>query len=360
MAQKNKVSRKKHLSRKRNKSFPDYFYSDKQNMSSKKNNAFPKNNSLLVEREDCSIQSVSFHWLNNIKPRIKETSYCKYQYAVVKYINPYIGNLKIYEITNKYIYDFANRLLIEGGAKHQGLSPKSVNDIICILKSILRFAADLCGVEELHFKSIQLRNTEAPLHTLTRQEQQILTQYLLKNRNERDIGILLALYTGIRLGELCALTWENINLSGGFIEIRATLTRIPRKQESLSKTTLHISTPKSENSIRKIPLPEFLIEILKENACPNIYVFLSGQPGVYIEPRNMQFYFKKTLKKAHIPDINFHALRHTFATRCVSLGFDPKTLSEILGHSSVNITMNKYVHPTMEQKKENMNRLVCL
>ena len=141
----------------------------------KKNNAFPKNNSLLVEREDCSIQSVSFHWLNNIKPRIKETSYCKYQYAVVKYINPYIGNLKIYEITNKYIYDFANRLLIEGGAKHQGLSPKSVNDIICILKSILRFAADLCGVEELHFKPIQLRNTEAPLHTLTRQEQQILT-----------------------------------------------------------------------------------------------------------------------------------------------------------------------------------------
>lgn len=356
MISKNKVAYKKRLGHKGGKHYPNTLHNNGQNGT----NSSRGSSRNVAQVSSFSLEDAAFQWLENIRPRIKETSYCKYQYAIVKYINPYIGSKKTNEITNKKIQSFANILLTEGGAKHQGLSPKSVNDVICILRSILRFTADLLGNEEILFKPIQLRNSEAPLRTLTYQEQKILTRYLLKNKGERDIGILLALYTGIRIGELCALTWADINLSGGFIEINATLTRIPQEEKSYAKTTLQISTPKSESSRRKIPLPEFLVKILKEHVHADSCIFLSGQPGVYVEPRNMQFYFKKTLKKAHLNDINFHALRHTFATRCISLGFDPKTLSEIMGHSSVNITMNKYVHPTMEQKKENMNKLVCL
>lgn len=348
MISKSKVAYKKRFGHKGGKYYPNAFHNNGQNgMNSSRGSS--RN---VAQISSFSLEDAAFQWLENIRPRIKETSYCKYQYEIVKYINPYIGSKKTNEITNKKIQSFANILLTEGGAKRQGLSPKSVNDVICILRSILRFTADLLGNEEILFKPIQLRNSEAPLRTLTYQEQKILTQYLLKNKEERNLGILLALYTGIRIGELCALTWADIDLSGGFIEIKATLTRIPQEQKSYAKTTLQISTPKSENSRRKIPLPEFLVKILKENVHADSCIFLSGQPGVYVEPRNMQFYFKKTLKKAHLNDINFHALRHTFATRCISLGFDPKTLSEILGHSSVNITMNKYVHPTMEQKKK--------
>ena len=340
----------------------------KRKNTSKKNYRYFQKHCRVIRKKNISseeaitldLAKASNKWLDNISPRIKETTYFKYQYAVTKYINPYIGNFDVTKITNGTIQDFANTLLIEGGAKGEGLSPKSVSDIVSILKSILRYVSELYGNKEYFFRPIQLKIREPPLHTLTHEEQEILTHYLLENGKNRDIGILLALYTGIRIGELCALTWADINVSSGFIDIESTLTRIPYRQSSIAKTTLQISSPKTDNSRRRIPLPEFLVQILSKNICPDSYVFLSGQPGVYIEPRNMQFYFKRTLKKAHLTDINFHALRHTFATRCISLGFDPKTLSEILGHSSVSITMNKYVHPTMEQKKESMDRLVCL
>ena len=163
------------------------------------------------------------------------------------------------------------------------------------------------------------------------------------------------------MGELCALTWENIHLDSGVISICQTMQRVEntefKSRRTDMKTRVIITSPKSSCSIREIPLPAFLIDILKNTPHSERGYFLSDSEELFIEPRNLQTHFKTVLKGAGIEDANFHALRHTFATRCVELGFDIKSLSEVLGHANVNITLNKYVHPSMELKRDNMEKL---
>lgn len=124
-----------------------------------------------------------------------------------------------------------------------------------------------------------------------------------------------------------------------------------------SKTKVIITTPKSNCSIRKIPIPDSMIDLIATEFSNRNGYLLTGHDSKYVEPRTMQNHFKRVLKECQIRDLKFHVLRHTFATRCVELSFDIKSLSEILGHASVNITMNRYVHPTMDLKRENMNKL---
>lgn len=175
----------------------------------------------------------------------------------------------------------------------------------------------------------------------------------------KNIGILISLFTGLRIGELCALTWENISIENENIHVNRTLQRIQivnADEQSSSKTQIIITSPKSVCSIRTIPLPKSIISVLQKIEVKEGYL-LTGNIEKYVEPRSMQYHFKKVLSKCGIEIVNFHVLRHTFATRCIELGFDVKTLSELLGHSNVNITMSRYVHPSFELKKENMQRL---
>ena len=168
--------------------------------------------------------------------------------------------------------------------------------------------------------------------------------------------MLICLYTGIRIGELCALQWDDISLEKKTLHIQKTMLRIQTDDEN-QKTKVVITPPKSSCSVRTIPVQDILVEYLARfEEGPDAYL-LTGSAEKYIEPRTMQNRFKSVLNKCGIHSANFHALRHTFATRCVEAGFDVKSLSEILGHSSVNITLNRYVHPTMEMKRSNMNRL---
>ena len=182
-------------------------------------------------------------------------------------------------------------------------------------------------------------------------------EYLKQNPNPTSLGILLSLCTGIRLGELCALKWSDFSLEEREFHVNKTMQRLPNPDKfALKKTTVEIGEPKSQSSVRTIPLPEKLMSYLRSAYCNDAYI-LSGYKHYFIEPRTMENRFKVVLKKCGIKDTKFHTLRHTFATRCVEIGFDVKTLSEILGHASVSITLNRYVHPSMRTKHENMNRL---
>lgn len=203
---------------------------------------------------------------------------------------------------------------------------------------------------------ITLPKQQKPEIKLLDEKQQAKIQhYIAENPNHSTLGIALSMSTGIRIGELCALQWEDIDLEKRILTVRKTMQRI-QIADSATKTKLVITEPKSESSKRKIPIPDCMISFLEKFKGKAQDYIVSGKE-IPVEPRTMQNRFARILKNVKLPSIHFHALRHMFASECVKLGFDIKTLSEILGHSKVEITLNRYVHSSFEQKKQYMSRI---
>ena len=223
----------------------------------------------------------------------------------------------------------------------------------------MSYASHVKYLEINDLGNIPVKQLHKPLRVFSRREQQRLNQYLYANPSLANLGILLTLYTGLCIGELCALRWEDISLKEQDIYIHRTLQRIQTFQVE-SKTKIIITEPKSASSIRHIPIPDSMVKLLKRYEQPGACFFLTGEPKEFIEPRTMENRFNTVTRRCNISGSTFHTCRHTFATRCVELGFDIKSLSEILGHANVAITMNRYVHPSREFKLENMNRLSSL
>ena len=214
-----------------------------------------------------------------------------------------------------------------------------------------RYIADI-------YSSIKLPKVrQKEVRVLTVGEQKRLEKVIFESNNQYDIGILLCLYTGIRIGELCALKWENINLTDALIIINKTVQRV-KSTDSKTKTSIHFDTPKSQSSSRVIPIPQFLVNILAKYKRDNGYILREN--GKFTDTRNISRRFKQLLKTANIGDMNYHCLRHTFSSRALELGFDAKTLSEILGHSSVTTTLNLYAHALPEHKRKEMEKLNML
>lgn len=313
-----------------------------------------KNNHVISK--DITFKNISQEWLLSIYPHIKESTANKYNNMLNNYILPFFGNYLIRSLTNEIVQAFCNNLLLEGGNKKEGLSPKTVADCLTLLRSIMQYSVNNGYATTCNFKSVIIKQNMKKIRVLSRLEQEQLCTYLYSNLNEKNIGILLCLFTGLRVGEICALKWKDISIADQTLHIHQTMQRIQTRNES-KKTKILISSPKSSTSIRTIPLPEKIIHLLLRYEKSRESYLLSGLEDSYVEPRIMQKHFHKVTSECSIDSANFHTLRHTFATRCVELGFDVKSLSEILGHSSVNITMNRYVHPSMELKKQNMKRL---
>jgi integrase len=302
---------------------------------------------------------IALSWLQSAKLRIKESTYARYYYVVSKYILPYLGQYKINQISNAVMNQYIEGLLKYGGSDSVlGLSNKSVSDILTIVKSTLLYAKSNGYAVLCDYSFLSIKRSEKEIRILTKDEQKRLSTFLLCQTDNYKLGVLISLYTGMRLGEVCALKWKNINLETKSIKVIETMQRI--KNTDLSekrKTKVIISEPKSKCSIREIPIPACLLEIIESfYSAPNDFV-LSGSALKYVEPRNLQYHFHKYVKEVAIENVNYHSLRHTFATRCVELGFEIKSLSEILGHANVNITLNRYVHSSFELKMQNMNRL---
>ena len=231
-----------------------------------------------------------------------------------------------------------------------------MSDALSLIRRIICHAASRGYKTLCTGKELSINQPSKEINVLTRSEQDALCRYLYKHPCERNIGILLSLFTGLRIGELCALDWPDISLESGTIYIHKNIQRVQTKENSEKKTEIVITTPKSQCSIRTIPIPEFLISFLKNADIKRQGYLLTGN-NKYLEPRTMENHFHKILDEISIRQVNFHTLRHTFATRCIEVGFDIKSLSEILGHANVNITLNRYVHPPLQLKKENMERL---
>lgn len=291
-------------------------------------------------------------WLETQCSQLKESSKVKYRNIINKHLIPQFGPRSPADIGRDDLFLFSRALLSDG------LSPRTVSAILSVTRSILRYAR-LCGVPAEDPGPIPLKLGVYPTRVFSQSEQERLTAYLYRQSDMSSRGILLSLFTGLRIGELCALKWGDISFEDRCLQVRRTMQRLQTLQEG-QKTAIHIAAPKSISSARTIPLPDELMDALQKLRKDDDCFFLSGSAEQFVEPRTMEYRFKAAIRACGIDNASFHTCRHSFATRCVELGFDVKTLSEILGHASVNITMNRYVHPSMEFKRENMNRLTSL
>lgn len=291
---------------------------------------------------------VAEQWERQLEGQVKESTQVKYHQILHKHLLPVFGDLLLTGITHQRIEEASRQLL-------HTLSPRTVADVLSVLRSILRFAMLRGEPIATDGSSVRIRRQPKPIRVLSPGEQQALICHLLSDPTPRNIGILLSLHTGLRLGELCALCWEDISLPERLLHVRHTAQRIQNLYTEKPRTRIIVTAPKSPDSIRTIPLTPDMVRLLHSLPGPRRGYFLSG--ATITEPRTMQHHFARAARASGIAGATFHTLRHTFATRCVELGFDTKSLSEILGHSTVNLTLNRYVHPTMDLKRCNMQRL---
>lgn len=314
---------------------------------------FKENNKKMVD--------VCNEWLSRERLLVKQSTFAKYCDAVRKHIEPELGQLPLTEINSSQINLFIYDKLTNGRLDNTGpLSSKTVRDIYTILKSIIKYAEN-----EYNLNNIA-RNTALPkkqcteYEILTVKEQKKLEECLREDPyHPRKVGMLVCLYTGLRLGEICALQWQDIDFKAKLLYVRHTIQRIPATDKNApAKTCIILDSPKSNKSVRTIPLNSQLVSALKKmkaGAPDNTFILTNRTDCV--EPRNYQYFFHTYLKKIGIRDVNFHILRHTFASRCVEAGFDVKTLSEILGHSNTEITLNYYIHTSLDNKRKQMELL---
>ena len=295
-------------------------------------------------------------WLRLRRSKVKESTYVKYETVLERHIKPELGGLFIQSLSSSVLEQFGYNLL-----HRDGLSPKTVRDILGQLHSVLKYIA-----KQTHYlpriEIIYPKTEKREMRVLSRAEQERLVTFLLTDTDKCKFGTLLALLTGPRIGEICALKWENIILESGILKVSGTMQRIKNLADrDGGKTHIIISDPKSFSSARIIPLSAYTADLCKGFFIDNgkAYV-LTGSPNRYIEPRIMQYRMEQYCRECGLEGVHFHSLRHSFATRCVEVGFDIKSLSEILGHASPQITLERYVHSSIELKRENMNKLSAI
>ena len=300
-----------------------------------------------------------WYWMQKKKDYIKESTYSNYSNIISNHIIPELGNIKLSNLNNKLIQEYLINKYKTGRLDgNGGLSYKTIRDIIAVVKSSLKYAIkeEMINNINLDFTYPKIANKDK-IYIMPKKDQERLITYIKQNKDTRSLGILLALYSGIRIGELCALQWKDIDFKDNILHINKTLQRIYIKDNKESVSKIIITNPKTHNAERDIPLNKGFAHILKKHQTESNNYILSNCDK-WIEPRTYRRYFKKCLDKAKIGQINFHGLRHTFATNCIKLGVDYKTVSELLGHANVNITLNLYVHPQMSQKKKCID-LIC-
>lgn len=305
-------------------------------------------------------EPLATQWLKNVKLRIKESSYVKYHNTVQNHIIPDLGTCQMNQLTTEAVERFVEKKLTCGKRDGEGgLSEKTVKDILAVLKEICLYAMGLDIEVPCRFELIKIRRKDLEVQVLDGQNYMDLVRFLLHDNHPRKTGILLSLYMGLRIGEVCALKRQNILYKEEILCIRSTMQRIQNLDgQGKKKTKVIVTKPKSSSSVRDIPIPSFLMERLEDfRSLPDEAYLLTGRADRFIEPRTLEYTLKRYLQNCCTEYVNYHTLRHTFATRCMEEGFDAKSLSEILGHSNVNITLNRYVHSSMEQKRRNMGKL---
>lgn len=296
-------------------------------------------------------------WLNKyIKHTVKFRTFSRYTEICEKHIIPMLGGYELQNLTASILQDFAVYKLEHGNLINgQGLSVNTVLGIVSVLKQSLNNAVVLGVVDKVFISSIRLpQATEKKISAFERNEQQKIEQFCINSKKANYIGIIVCLYTGIRLGELLALTWSDIDFDRKILHISKTVYTAKKD----GKRTVIVDKPKTKNSIRSIPLSYQLTRLLKaiKKQSKSEYV-ISTKYGGIVSERSYQRTFASILRQCNVRYKNYHSLRHTFATRALEYGVDVKTLSEILGHKNASITLNRYSHSLMSYKTNMMNKL---
>lgn len=300
------------------------------------------------------------NWLNEwlthyIKPASKQRTFEQYSKVAQIHILPYLGDIELTDLTPFVLQKFITDLTTNGNKRTgKGLSPNFVKTILSAIQNSLKTAHLVGYLPEYSANKIKRpKIIEKQVECFTIQEQKRIEGAALSAKKDKYRGIVLCLYTGLRIGELLALTWNDIDFEKSILSV----TKTCHDGNENGKHIRIIDTPKTENSRRQIPLSKTLIKMLKDmkkkSKCE--FVIADGEKPVYI--RSYQRTFELLLKKIGLPHKGFHSLRHTFATRALECGMDVKSLSEILGHKNATITLNRYAHSLWEHKAEMMNKL---
>ena len=304
---------------------------------------------------------IARQWLRECENKNSYSTITKYKQLIKKYIDPHLGNLTCQEIDMDILNDFHNELL-HPEKNDVKLSAATQRIIIMIVNNVISYGYKNNLIEtELYIKP-GLTKKKPLVKVFSTEEQKKIEEYTIVHNDRCSLAVLLALYTGMRIGEICGLKWSDFDFSKGSIQIERSVQRLPAKSGN-AKTCLLVSIPKSNASYRIIPMPEFV-----QNYIHNFISSSADRDGYCIsfnkeepmEPRTLQYAYKRLLNLLEIPYLNFHCLRHTFATRCVTCGWDIKTLSEVLGHADIKITMEYYFHSSFEYKKMQMMKLTRL
>ena len=290
-------------------------------------------------------------WLEEKKKYVKISTYSTYSFIVSKHLLPY------FDCKEKISSEIIQRFISE--KCEDKLNHKFIKDILIVLEMILKF-----GNEKKIYKTSELKYY-LPKQICTNkikcfdvESQKRIATYLKSNFSFKNFGIYLCLYTGIRIGELCALKFSDISCSDGTLTINKTLQRVSVKNLDNKKTKIIIDVPKTASSNREIPLPNAIIEIIKNlKGVVNNENYILSNSNKAIEPRTYRNYYRKVLNSIGISYIKFHGLRHSFATRLIESNCDYKTVSALLGHSNVSTTLNIYVHPSFDQKKKCIDKI---
>lgn len=299
-----------------------------------------------------TINQITEEWKEEKKKYVKKSTYAAYQLLIQNHIKPYFGDL--YEVNEEKVQQFVFDKL------DAGLSEKTIRDIIIVLKIILKF-----GIKNGYLEYAQIdakfpsKQEKKDLDVLSKADQKKFMEHLRNNFTFKNLGIFICLSTGMRIGEICGLRWCDVDTVEGVIKVRHTLQRIYIIEGETRHTELLLDTPKTANSVRDIPMSSELLKMLKSlNKVVNENYYVISNDIKPIEPRTYRNYYKKLCKQLDIPELKFHGLRHSFATRCIESKADYKTVSVLLGHSNISTTLNLYVHPNKEQKKKTIDKML--
>lgn len=299
-----------------------------------------------------TVEKIYVEWLNAVVNRVKESTLANYQNKFEKHILPEFGDVPCADLTAGRINAFINKKLADG------LSASYVRDIFTVFKTMLKYAQEEYGFR-LSLKNVVLPKAERKqVEKISDTEQKKLVSCLKANMSLTAFGILLSLFMGLRIGELCGLKWEDVDFQHKVLHIRRTVQRISSTNGN-RKTKIVISAPKSATSFREIAIPDMLMEYFEMFRDEADHFILSGTDKP-VEPRTMQYRYKKIMRSAEVENHNYHKLRHTFATNSAEKGFNVKALSAVLGHSSVTLTLNRYIHPDRTYERRLMNMCMQL
>jgi integrase len=298
-------------------------------------------------------EEILIKWLNEKENYVKESTYAYYSFEVKNYIIPMLGKIQAEEIAEEHIQTAVLNWQRSGMENGKPLKKSTVQNLVMLIKQVLKYAVRKGFMDEslmeIHFMPQANNNKKKKVFSPGEQNQ--IIKAVLSRLDYRSFGILLCINSGLRIGEVCALKWEDIDRKEGILYVTKTLQRIYMRN-TIPHTQIIISEPKTLSSIREIPLSNKILDIINLLPDLNPKGYILSNSEHYIEPRTFRKYYDSFLKRENIKQLNFHCLRHTFATRCIENGADYKSISEILGHTTINTTLNMYVHPQMEEKRK--------